>query len=73
MSDVKITKLPPGKALGADDLRRWAHQRLRGRSGVPMTKREKKLAGKHDEPKDAAARWLAEAERRITRGEDDEN
>jgi hypothetical protein len=32
---VKITKCPPGKALGAGDLHTWASRRLSGRSGVP--------------------------------------
>jgi len=32
---VKITKLPPGKAIGADDLQQWSRQRNAGRSGVP--------------------------------------
>jgi hypothetical protein len=32
---VKITKLPPGKAIGADDLQIWARQRNAGLSGVP--------------------------------------
>jgi hypothetical protein len=31
---VTITKLPPGKARGADDLQRWGTRRLAGRSGV---------------------------------------
>ena len=30
----KITKLPPGKAYGADDLRKWSDNRATGRSGV---------------------------------------
>ena len=50
----KITKCPPGRALGADDLQRWARQRNVGRSGVPdksdskiergLSKRAKRLA-----------------------------
>lgn len=32
--DVPITKLPAGKAIGADDLARWAHRRTLGRSGT---------------------------------------
>lgn len=32
--NVEITKLPPGKAFGADDLTRWAHRRSLGRSGI---------------------------------------
>lgn len=64
---VRITKCPPGKALGADDLQRWAHQRLRGRSGVPLTRKEKKLAAARSEAEDATARWLAQAEHQARR------
>lgn len=32
--NVPITKLPPGKALGADDLTKWAHRRAIGSSGT---------------------------------------
>jgi hypothetical protein len=39
---VKITKLPPGKAMGADDLQRWSRQRNAGRSGVSEDRREEK-------------------------------
>jgi hypothetical protein len=31
---VEITKCPPGKALGAGDLHRWAHNRQLGRTSV---------------------------------------
>lgn len=31
---VKITKLPPGKAYGSDDLRAWSSNRAVGASGV---------------------------------------
>jgi hypothetical protein len=34
MTEIKITKCPPGVALGAGDLQRWAHNRTLGRSGV---------------------------------------
>ena len=34
MAKVKITKLPPGKAIGADDLQIWARRRNGGLSGV---------------------------------------
>jgi hypothetical protein len=64
---IKITKLPPGKAIGADDLQRWAHQRLRGRSGVPLSKRERKIAAARSEDEDATAKWLAAAERKARR------
>lgn len=39
---VQITKLPPGKAFGADDLRNWGHQRLGGRAGSYSWKEAKK-------------------------------
>ena len=41
---VKITKLPPGEALGSSDLQRWAQNRLRGRSGIGISI-EKTAAG----------------------------
>jgi hypothetical protein len=34
MDNVKITKLPPGKAYGADDLTNWSGRRLGGKFGV---------------------------------------
>jgi hypothetical protein len=42
MNEVKITKCPPGIALGAGDLQRWAHNRSLGRSGV-IGQRDKDL------------------------------
>jgi ribosomal protein L40E len=33
---IPITKLPPGKAYGADDLTKWAHNRARGLSGAGL-------------------------------------
>ena len=35
-----IKKLPPGEAIGADDLRNWAWRRNVGRSGTPMSHKE---------------------------------
>ena len=32
-SGIEIKKLPPGRALGADDLSKWAHSRAVGRTG----------------------------------------
>jgi hypothetical protein len=32
---IKIRKLPPGRATGADDLQIWARRRNGGLSGVP--------------------------------------
>lgn len=34
---VQITKLPPGKAIGADDLQQWAFRRAEGKSGVVVS------------------------------------
>jgi len=39
--NVPITKLPPGKALGADDLTTWALRRAGGRSGDAPRYRER--------------------------------
>jgi hypothetical protein len=39
---VKITKLPPGKAIGADDLQNWSRQRNAGRSGTRHDRQEEK-------------------------------
>ena len=39
--NVPITKLPPGKALGADDLANWAVRRAGGRSGDAPSYRER--------------------------------
>jgi hypothetical protein len=64
MSAVKITRLPPGVALGADDLQRWAHRRLAGRSGMRLTRKERKVAAARSEDGDATAKWLAAAERK---------
>jgi hypothetical protein len=61
---VRITKCPPGTALGARDLHRWSLNRARGRSGVSTPKRERKLLKQHSKPKlDAADRWLARYDR----------
>jgi len=39
---VKIKKLPPDKAIGADDLQIWARRRNAGLSGVPDYRQRKK-------------------------------
>ena len=39
---VKITKLPLGKAIGADDLQQWSRQRKAGRSGAPEDRQAEK-------------------------------
>jgi hypothetical protein len=52
-----ITRLLPGKALGADDLTAWAQRRAMGRAGVPRDdEREKKRLKKMRETKRAAQR-----------------
>ena len=64
---VKITRCPPGRAYGCDDLHRWASRRIAGRSGVPLSKAERKLGKREtfDECMDAATdRWVEQAERR---------
>jgi hypothetical protein len=33
-SEVKVTKLPPGKAFGADDQQNWAQRRSADTAGV---------------------------------------
>jgi hypothetical protein len=33
ITGLPITKLPPGKAFGADDLTRWSHKRASGGAG----------------------------------------
>ena len=40
--DVKVTYLPPGEALGARDLQRWAHRRAVGKAGAPPMRKERK-------------------------------
>jgi hypothetical protein len=52
---VKITKLPPGKAKGADDLQRWSRQRTAGRSGVPDERKEEKRL---HQQKQRREKWL---------------
>jgi hypothetical protein len=51
-----ITKLPPGVARGAHDLRFWGQNRMAGQSGVKGDKPEPK--------KDAADRWLDQRDAR---------
>jgi len=58
MSEIKITKCPPGAAYGADDLQNWAKRRLAGRSGIRMTKKKRKAAAEKAERQDDAAYWL---------------
>jgi hypothetical protein len=58
-----IKKLPPGEAIGADDLRNWAWRRNVGRSGTPMNRKEWKQWGM-PKAKDTADRWLAKYDRK---------
>lgn len=37
-SHIQITVLPPGRAVGAGDLTKWAHNRAVGRSGTDDAK-----------------------------------
>jgi hypothetical protein len=58
---VKVTKCPPGRALGCDDLQQWASNRSAGRSGVRSSREDrKKLAERRDD----ADRWLAQYDRK---------
>jgi hypothetical protein len=59
-STIKITILPPGKAIGADDLQQWSRQRNAGRSGVPDDRLlEKRLRRQ----KKRRTRWLHKHQR----------
>jgi hypothetical protein len=61
---AKITKLPPGKAIGADDLQCWSRQRNGGRSGVPDERQqEKRLLGE----KRRREKWLRKRRRNFPR------
>jgi hypothetical protein len=62
--EIKVTKCPPGEALGARDLQRWAQRRAAGWSGVRSGQKERIAAAKFERPNlDAADRWLARATR----------
>ncbi len=52
---VKITKLPPGKAIGADDLQNWSRQRNAGRSGTRDDRQEEKWL--HEQKQWREKRW----------------
>jgi hypothetical protein len=61
---VKVTICPPGEAIGARDLQRWASRRSAGRGGLAMTRGEREKLEQWTKPKkDAADRWLAKHER----------
>jgi hypothetical protein len=69
MSDgPRIRKLPPGKALGACDLQRWAARRNVGRAGVRASRKEWKKLAKWEKTKklDAADQWLAKHDKEET-------
>ncbi len=61
---VKITKLPPGKAIGADDLQGWSRQRNAGRSGVPDDRQKEKRL---NEQKLRREKWLRKNRRKYPR------
>jgi hypothetical protein len=61
---VKITKLPPGKAIGADDLQNWSRQRNAGRSGTRDDRQEEKWLRKQ---KQRRAKWLSKHRRKYPR------
>jgi hypothetical protein len=65
MAEAKITRLPPGEALGARDLEHWASRRLAGRAGMPMSKMKRELAAQKRERDDPVAFWLKRKERRL--------
>jgi hypothetical protein len=60
--DGKVTKCPPGEAIGARDLQRWA-------TGVRPSKKERDLEKKFTprRKRDAADRWLARNDPRLRR------
>jgi hypothetical protein len=41
--EIKITKLPPGRAIGAGDLHSWSTNRMTGRTGSSMNRQREKL------------------------------
>jgi site-specific recombinase XerD len=58
---IKITKLPPGKAIGAEDLQNWSRQRNAGRSGTrDDLQQEKRL----HEQKRRREKWLRKHRRK---------
>jgi hypothetical protein len=61
---VKITKLPPGKAMGADDLQIWARQRNGGLSGVPDDRQQENLLYKQKRQRE---KWLRKRRRKYPR------
>lgn len=36
----KVTSLPPGEAVGYNDMQTWSHRRSKGRSGVPEKRKK---------------------------------
>jgi hypothetical protein len=55
-NEVKVTVLPPGEAEGARDMQHWSFRRMRGKSGLPMSRKERR---KRKPKLDPADRWLA--------------
>ena len=46
-TEVKVTVLPPGEALGARDTLHWSLRRMNGQSGVPRGRKKYKQPGKN--------------------------
>jgi hypothetical protein len=68
-NEPRIRKLPPGEALGARDLQRWAARRNAGRSGVKESRKERKQLARWSKSKlDAADQWLAKHDKGFKRG-----
>lgn len=62
---VKITKLLPGKAIGADDLLIWARRRNGKLSGVPDDERQRKK--RFRQQKRGREKWLRKHRRKHPR------
>lgn len=56
--EIKITKCPPGEAIGARDLQKWGQRRTIGQSGVPLSRKEWLRQKKREKNKDPAEKWL---------------
>ncbi len=42
---VKVTKCPPGEAIGARDLQKWGRRRAAGKGGAGRTKKDRSAPG----------------------------
>jgi hypothetical protein len=63
---VEVTKCPPGKALGAGDLHRWASNRAGGRFGV-KGQRDKDLKAWARDPSTVSRQGVALSHKAIRR------